>query len=342
MKHVLRTSSVLFLLLSISCYCINAQPNTKLRPDRTVFLYLDSTHPITDAVQGKVLETMDIDMAESNGMKGAETLPGNGNLGNISEDARVDIYFPKKPNGQLVVVCPGGGYGYVSSYNEGIYVADWMLQRGITVAMAKYRLPNGHPEVPLTDIQNIIRYCRSNAENWGINKIGIIGFSAGGHLAASASTLYTDKTTRPDFSILIYPVTSVDGLIPSHKGTAVNLIGKEENWTSTAGKSADKWLADQKEWERLKKRFTLYNNITEDTPPTFIAHCSDDTVVPVINGIKYYNNLVNNKVSAEMHIYPTGGHGWGFSSAKFVDKDRIPLYRSEFETSLSRWLENLE
>ena len=185
-----------------------AQPNSKLRPDETVLLYADSFEGNIDPVYAEKLTYAGFEMEKANGLEGAEKIKPNGNLGNISNLARFDLYFPKKPNGQMVVVCPGGGYGIVSSYNEGLYVADWMLSKGITVAVVKYRLPNGNRYIPLTDVQNTFRYCRKHAEEWGVKQIGVMGFSAGGHLAASVTNLWNDDITRPDFSVLIYPVIS--------------------------------------------------------------------------------------------------------------------------------------
>lgn len=316
-----------------------AQPNSKLRPDMTVFLYQEKPVEIQDPVQGKKTEALGLEMKVVNGLSGDETIRENGNIGNISDNARFDLYFPKKPNGQMVVVCPGGGYVYVSTYNEGVYVADWLVSQGITVAVAKYRMPNRHWEVPLSDIHHIFRYCREHAEEWGVKQIGVMGFSAGGHLAASATTLYTDDETKPDFSILVYPVTAFDKT-PSHKGTRLNLIGPDEIWTSPEGKSAEKWLADQRLHAHLVYKYTLGNGVNTDTPPVFLAHCTDDTTVPVINSIVFYNRLVECGISAEMHIYPSGGHGWGFSSEKYVEKDRFGYARPEFEASLARWLES--
>ena len=318
-----------------------ASPNTKLRPDRTVLLYQENPVKISDPVQGKTIEALGLEMKDANGLSGAETMNDEGNIGNISDLARFDLYFPKKPNGQLAVVCPGGGYVIVSSYNEGVYVADWMLSQGITVAVVKYRLPNGHWEVPLEDVQNVFRYCREHAAEWNIDQIGVIGFSAGGHLAASAETLYTDAATRPDFSILVYPVIAFDQT-PSHRGTRFSLIGNDEKWTSTEGKSADQWIADQELHAELIEKYTLSNKVTPDTPPTFIVQSTDDNVVPVINSIIFYNRLVDNGVSAEMHLYPKGGHGWGFSTTKFVSRDGLGYAREEFEASLGRWLKGLK
>lgn len=331
------SAAVLMLGMAAAAY---AQPGTKLRPDKTIFLYQDKAVAISDPVQGKEAEALGTVMEEANGLGGEEEMQANGNLGNISANARFDLYFPKKPNGQMVIVCPGGGYAYVSSYNEGLYVADWMKDQGITVAVAKYRMPNGHWEVPLSDIHEIFRYCRQHADEWGVKQIGIMGFSAGGHLAASATTLYTDGITRPDFSILMYPVIAIDDT-PSHRGTRVNLIGNDEKWTATAGKTADQWIADMELHKELIRKYTLSNNVTSDTPPVFLAHCTDDKTVPVINSIIFYNRLVENGIDAEMHIYPSGGHGWGFSRAEFVGNDNFGYARAEFEASLARWLESL-
>lgn len=341
MDKILKTTFILAAAGMMSAVAtVSAQPNTKLRPDKTVLLYQEAPVEIKDPVQGKTTEALGLEMKHDNGLAGDETMNQSGNIGNISSLARFDLYFPKKGNGQMVVVCPGGGYSIVSSYNEGVYVADWMLSRGIAVAVVKYRLPGGHWEVPLDDVHNVFRYCREHAGEWGIDQIGVMGFSAGGHLAASATTLYTDKVTRPDFSILIYPVIAMDN-IPSHGGSKVNLIGKDEVWTSTEGKTADEWLKDQELHKDLIRKYSLYQDVTTDTPPVFLTHCSDDPTVPVVNSIVFYNALKEKGHNPEMHIFPYGGHGWGFSSAKFVKKDKFGYARSEFENSLSRWLESV-
>ena len=308
-----REMNKLIFLASAACMMIaamntsDAQPGTKLRPDKTVFLYRDTPAETNDIVIGKETEALGLEMKVVNGLSGDETIREN---------------------------------VFVSSYNEGVYVADWMLSQGITVAVAKYRLPNGHWTVPLDDIHEIFRYCRAHAAEWGVDQIGVMGFSAGGHLAASATTLYTDATTRPDFSILIYPVIAMDK-VPSHGGSKNNLIGKDETWESTEGKSADKWLEDQALHDELIATYSLYRKVTEDTPPVFLAHCSDDRTVPVINSIVFYNALKEKGHNPEMHIYPYGGHGWGFSTEKFVDTDNLGYAREEFETSLGRWLNSL-
>ena len=264
-------------------------------------------------------------MKEDNKLSGPEAVPANGNIGNISSLARIDLYFPKKPNGQLVVVCPGGGYSIVSSYNEGLYVAEWMLEQGITACVVKYRMPNHNHKVPYADVENAVRYCRAHASEWGIDQIGVMGFSAGGHLAATASTLWTDEITRPDFSILIYPVIT---LTPgtTHHGTHKNLLG-EKNMMK----------------EKYLDRYSLDKQACRHTPPTFLALCSDDATVPAENSLRYYNRLIDCEVPVEMHIWPTGGHGWGFSSEKYKGKgkDKFAYAREDFYNSLSRWLKEL-
>ncbi len=317
--------TILYICLSLGFIQAFAQPNTKLRPTETVLLYGTEIIDNIDPVVGKTIKSAGFEMVEDNGLKGPETIAKNGNIGNIGVNARVDLYFPKKPNGQMAVVCPGGGYAIVSSWNEGTYVAEWMLSKGITVAVVKYRMPNGHWEVPLTDVQNAFRYCRAHAAEWGVKQIGVMGFSAGGHLAASATNLYVDDITRPDFSVLVYPVIVMEDGV-THAGTKKYLLGEDGKWNG-----------------KLQERFSLEKQITKNTPATFIIHCTDDRTVPVENTLRYYRRLVDHKVPAECHIFPSGGHGWGFSAEKYVGegKDKFAYGREEFYNSLERWLKNL-
>ncbi len=312
-----------------------AQPKTKLRPDRTLLLYPQGQNVDQGIVEnGKAIT---LGPGESNEITLEEEIPENGNISNITQPT-IDLYFPKKPNGQLVVVVPGGGYRIVSSYNEGVYVADWMLSQGITVCVVKYRLPNGHWTVPLTDVQNAFRYCRAHAEEWKVKQIGIIGFSAGGHLAASASNLYVDAVTRPDFSILIYPVIQFQSAI-THRGTQNNLIGKQELWDDK-NLTVKEYEEKMHRYETLVERYSLEKQVTENTPVTFIAHCLDDKTVPIQNSFCYMLSLKEHKVPAEMHVYPTGGHGWGFTTDKF-GKDKIGYCREDFFNELSHWLKRV-
>ena len=301
-------------------------PNTKLRPDETVLLYADSFDGNIDPVYGKKISSAGFEMVEDNKFTEPEAIDlKNGNIERTAGLARVDLYFPKKANGQMIVVCPGGGYRCTSSWNEGVYVADWLLERGITVAVVKYRMPNGHYRIPLTDVQNAFKYCRSKAQEWGVDQIGVMGFSAGGHLAASTSTLWVDEITRPDFSVLIYPVITME-IGVTHKGTRERLIKESAVWN-----------------HHLADKYSLQKQVTRFTPKTFIALCSDDRVVPAENSLLYYNALIDLDVPVEMHIWPTGGHGWGFSAEKYVGKGKDPFAyaRADFENSLDRWLKEV-
>lgn len=300
-------------------------------PDQTLRLYPEGQHSDTGLAGA-------LGPGGSNGSTRPEETDNNGHISYVGDQARVDLYFPKKPNGQMIVVCPGGGYWVVSTHNEGGFVADWLLSKGISVAVVTYRLPYGHWEAPLRDVQNVFRYCRHNAEKWGISQIGVMGYSAGGHLAGCASTLFTDPATRPDFSVLIYPVvTFEDGV--THNDTRNNLLGYAR-WHDRS-MNVDEWEKAQQQYAELVRRYSLEHQVNENTPPTFLAHSTDDRTVPVENSLRYYSSLTRHGVPAEMHIYPTGGHGWSFRSEKFVGKgnDVFKYARTEFEASLERWLE---
>ena len=330
--NITRIAWALFAGVMLLSATALAQPGSPLKPSETILLYPGGQQAGKGLPEAK-------GPGENNGITGPEAMPPYGDISNIGDSARIDLYFPKKPNGQMVIVCPGGSYQIVSSYNEGLYVADWMTRRGITVAVVKYRLPNGHWEVPLTDVQNAFRYCRAHAAEWGVKQIGVAGFSAGGHLAATATTLYEDAVTRPDFSILVYPVITMDHAF-THEGTRVSLLGQDSRWIDRAGKSFDQWHKNKAQLKRLVRKYSNENNVTPDTPPVFLAHCTDDNAVPVKNSLVFYSKLVENKVPVEMHIFPKGGHGWGFSSADYVEHDRLGKEsRQVFETALEYWLD---
>lgn len=323
MKRVLITLFCAALSLSLAAQ----DPVLDLRPDKTVFFYADGNQYkgdiAVDLIIAKDRENAGFKMAHSNGVTGPERMSPNGFLMNVSDYARMDLYFPAKPNGEMIIVCPGGGYVFGSTLNEGQYAAKWLLEQGVAVAVVKYRLPNRNRYVPLDDVQNAFRYCRSHAQQWKVKKIGVMGFSAGGHLAASAATLFVDETTRPDFAVLIYPVITLDRTL-THMGTRTFLLG------------ADETISQGDEF-----RYSLDKQVTTQTPPTFLALSSDDTTVPPANSILFYEACLANRVPAELHIYPSGGHGWGFRDASFV-KDEIEPYRAEFFLSLARFLKSLE
>jgi len=231
---------------------------------------------------------------------------------NVTRIAKVSnptltVFKPAKPNGQSAIICPGGSYAILAFDKEGTRVAEEFNKWGVTAFVLKYRLPDDSINIdrsiaPLQDAQQAIRWVRANASQYGIdrNKIGIMGFSAGGHLASTAATHFNFKadtanndttSARPDFAILIYPVITFDSSF-GHKGSRNNLVGANAS----------------------KEKFDFYSNelqVNSTTPPTFLIHASDDATVPVENSIRFYQACIKNKVPAEMHIYPKGGHGFG-------------------------------
>lgn len=228
----------------------------------------------------------------------------------------IEVYLPTKQiaTGEAVVIFPGGGYGILAYDWEGTDFAKWLNAQGIAGIVVKYRLPiskslTDPKEVPLMDAQRAIRLVRQNAAAWSINpaKIGVMGFSAGGHLASTLSTQYTHEidrpkdaidalSARPDFSILVYPVISFRDAA-AHSGSRKNLIGENAS-------------------QELMDRFSGELNVTAETPPTFLVHAQDDKGVPIENSLLYYQALHKNGVKASLHIYPSGGHGFGFGLNK--------------------------
>lgn len=218
-----------------------------------------------------------------------------------SADAYITVHHPTKPNGAAIVICPGGGYGGLVTGAEGHGIARWLGEHGITGIVLEYRLPKGRFEVPLSDAQRAIQTARSHAKEWGIRKdrIGIMGFSAGGHLAASASTLFTPgdrKSTdpiarvssRPDFSILVYPVISMGPA--GHGGSRANLLGANPT-------------------PELIARFSAELQVTATSPPAYVAHALDDHVVPIENARLYTSSLERHHVKVRLLELPSGDHG---------------------------------
>ncbi len=209
-------------------------------------------------------------------------------------------------NGTAVIICPGGGYLHLAINKEGYKIAKWFNSFGISAFVLKYRMPSDlimkdKTIGPLQDAQEAIRMVRNNASKWHLdpNKIGIMGFSAGGHLAATVSTQYAEKvydskdevSARPDFSILIYPVISMqDGI--THSGSKKYLLGENVN-------------------SEMTERFSNEKRVEDKTPKAFLVHATDDKAVPVENSINYYLALKQHNIPVEMHIYENGGHGFG-------------------------------
>jgi len=226
----------------------------------------------------------------------------------VNPDLTVFLPAPDKANGAAVLICPGGGYGALAFDHEGNAIAKWLNDNGIAGIILKYRLPSDQimkdkSTGPLQDAQEAMRVIRRNASDWKIDpgKVGVIGFSAGGHLASTLSTHYAEKvyevkdnsSARPDFSLLIYPVVSFDTTI-THRGSRNNLIGIKPD-------------------ARLVERFSNELQITNETPPAFLVHSADDKAVPVMNSIGYFKGLQKNNIPAELHVFQKGGHGYGLA-----------------------------
>src|SRR5690554_6527546 len=226
------------------------------------------------------------------------------------QEPNIQVFLPSKRNAtrQAVVICPGGGYAVLAYDWEGTDIAKWLNSQGIAAIVLKYRLPSpvsqvSPHDVPLMDAQRAMRMVRQHAEEWNIDpqQIGIMGFSAGGHLASTLGTHYDAGdagakdpietfSSRPDFMILGYPVISLKEHV-AHIGSRNNLLGKSPS-------------------DELVSRFSNELQVTEDTPPTFIFHSQDDTGVPVQHSLLFYQALLESNVAVEMHLYPKGGHGY--------------------------------
>jgi acetyl esterase/lipase len=238
------------------------------------------------------------------------------------------VFRPEHPNGQAVLILPGGGYAGTAFDHEGIDVATYLNRSGITAIILRYRIPSDtyctqKHLAPLRDALEGIRYIRRMAGEWKLqaNRIGILGFSAGGHLAATASTLYDRQvveipddaiSARPDFSILIYPVISFKE--PHlHAGSRRNLLGDNPD-------------------PQFLSLFSPEEQITTSSPPPFLVHAADDKTVSVQNSILYYQAAISRGLKAELHLYPEGGHGFGLKNKSSSDywPDRLIHWLSKY------------
>lgn len=233
-----------------------------------------------------------------------------GAMGNNDVDKPCLLAFPApedKATGAGIVVCPGGGYGGLAMDHEGYQVAHWLNANGVSAFILKYRVaPYKHP-IPLGDVQRAIRLVRTRAEQWRTDpgRLGVLGFSAGGHLASSAATHFDAgesdaadvidrKSSRPDFAVLIYPVIAMDGPF-CHRGSRANLLGEKPS-------------------QELVDLMSNEKQVTPETPPIFLVHSTADSGVPVENSVQFYLALRKAGVPAEMHIYEKGEHGFGLGN----------------------------
>ena len=218
---------------------------------------------------------------------------------NLTDDGKAQMvcFLPNTPSGKAIVGVPGGGYSVLSNSHEGYLASDWLNQQGIAYFVVNYRLPDGDRTKPMGDVEHAFRTVRDSAQAWGINPhdVGVMGFSAGGHLASVVST-HSDFDVRPDFTILFYPVISMDERV-SHKWSCRNFLGEEGQRDA---KLVNEFSTDKAVCRHL-------------TPPAVVIMASDDRLVPpVTNGVAYYSAMRNAGNECAMYIYPTGDHGFGF------------------------------
>lgn len=233
---------------------------------------------------------------------------------NPNDTAWIEVYTApeKKATGRAVIICPGGGYQHLAMDHEGRQWAPWFNNLGISVFVLHYRMPNGDCRIPMDDVRKAFEVVRENAKEWHIDPqdIGIMGSSAGGHLAATAAT-HMKQSDGPAFQILFYPVITMDPDF-THRGSHDNLLGKKPGKKQEALYSCDQQVSDR-------------------TPRAWIGVSDDDRVVPAANSMSYAQELYRHDVSVSMHIYPTGGHGWGIRPAF--------AFHAEMLQELRAWLE---
>lgn len=245
-------------------------------------------------------------------------------LTTLASHAQKEVYISATPaftvtvpegdgDGRAVVIVPGGGYNHIAGAHEGKDWIPFFTQQGIAVIVTNYTLPEGDRETPLADIRNTFRFLHEHGEQWGINPnaIGIMGFSAGGHLA-SAYANSEKGVLRPAFEILFYPVIRLDN--KEHVGMARRFLGENAS-------------------EELRSSWSTHRMVTSETPMTFIVTADDDPTIDPLNSALYYEALRKKRVQCSMHIYPSGGHGFGFRTS-------FP-YHEQMKTELSDWLKTI-
>ncbi len=206
------------------------------------------------------------------------------------QQAHITIHLPPDPNGASVIICPGGGYGGVVAGPEGNRIAVWLREHGFTGVVLQYRLPKGRHHVPLADAQSALKYMREHAAAYKLdpNQIGVMGFSAGGHLASTLATHAPSDKLRPEFAVLVYPVITMQQ--HTHAGSKRNLLGANPS-------------------DELIKQYSNELRVTAKTPPTFLAHAVDDKPVPPINSKLFHDACKKHEVPSVYLELPDGGHG---------------------------------
>ncbi len=246
----------------------------------------------------------------------AEYTNAQGAIFNVTE-GRLEVAVPKKNAKKAIVLIPGGGYGHLSMDSLTTSYIPYLLKQGVTVFTLKYRLPKGNPEVPLADANKAVQIVRSLAPKYHYDKVGVMGMSAGGHLAAMASVSCTGDAC-PDFSILVYPnITMMQEESQPKSSCRNNLIGKDRSVQYDA-------------------RFSAYKQVSLATPPAFLAVSAQDEYAGSLGSMLYARAMIENNRPVSLHVYPTGNHGWKIGkSEKFPDGDK-------FEADLTAWLSDIK
>lgn len=241
------------------------------------------------------------------------------NNGDENDKAEITVYLPdaKKATGRAVVCCPGGGYSHLAMDHEGHQWATFFNNQGIALIVLKYRMPHGNYKIPVSDAEEAMKTVRRHAVDWHLDRkdIGIMGFSAGGHLASTVAT-HSKGDAAPNFQILFYPVITMDPAF-THKGSHDNFLGKDRS---------------KKEMKKLEHEYSNDIQVNRTTPRAFLALSDDDRAVPAANGFNYYSECYRHDVPASIHIYPTGGHGWGYRESF--------AYHYQMVFELKAWLES--
>lgn len=226
---------------------------------------------------------------------------------------KMTVFLPdkEKATGRAIVMLPGGSYHHHAVENEGTAFAPFLNDMGIAAIVVEYTFPKGNRELPMNDVKRAIRMVRNNAKEWNIDpaQVGIMGFSAGGHLASTIAT-HTSGVEKPDFQILFYPVISMQPDV-THRQSCANFLGENPS-------------------QELRDEFSNDMQVTKDTPRTLILSCEDDDIVPIENTTRYYKACHKAGIPVSMHIWPAGGHGWGMNP-KFA-------YHTDMLNELGQWL----
>ena len=243
-----------------------------------------------------------------NGLQGDAYERAPGYLTNVNQ-AEIEFFYPSKPNGMTIVVCPGGAYRFLVTQNEGTDVACWLNSIGITAAVLYYRMPNTRPEVPISDLARALSLVRERQAKGSESRVGVMGFSAGGHLAAIVSNR-GDVRQRPDFQILFYPLISFEESI-THRGSLVNFVGKNYS-------------------KEVLDYYSPNKQVDNYSPTAFIVHSVDDKALSYMHSKLYYNSLIDRGISAQLHLYASGGHGWGMCEFEYAEdwKSKLLLWLS--------------